>query len=516
MRAAVYDRHLSTAGGGERYAGMLAAVLAEEADTVDLVAHSETDLAALGDHLGLDLATVSMRVVPDRGDDALAATSAEYDLWVTSSYMSRLRPRAARNIYALSFPTPADHDLARWQRAVLRHVGDLSVPAAAAALTHGSGWFPPEGGRRRSWSWTNGDGLLYVSKRRGHHLLADIGRPGASEAAELDVVAQDGSVLCRLSASPAEFRSSRIPLPAVDGDLELRFVSGVFRPGPSDPRQLGVAVSRLRLEGVRSSVRERALHRFPWLTRAPGDLRFLDSYSLVLANSEFTRAWTQRWWGVDPVVLYPPVSSERVVPGGKAQRILSIGRFFAPDRGHSKKQLEMVRAFADLYRRGHARGWEYHLVGGCDDHDLPYVARVRAAAGGAPVHVHLNASRRVVEEQLCAAKVFWHAAGLGEHEDRKPWAFEHFGITTVEAMAAGAVPVVFDGAGQREIVRAGVDGFRFSTVAELEQQTLLLLADEALRSRLAASARESAARFSESAFRERWRGLLHSVAAPGG
>ena len=41
--------------------------------------------------------------------------------------------------------------------------------------------------------------------------------------------------------------------------------------------------------------------------------------------------------------------------------------------------------------------------------------------------------------------------------------FEHFGITTVEAMAAGCVPVVIDKADQREIVRHVTDGYRWTT-----------------------------------------------------
>jgi glycosyltransferase involved in cell wall biosynthesis len=82
--------------------------------------------------------------------------------------------------------------------------------------------------------------------------------------------------------------------------------------------------------------------------------------------------------------------------------------------------------------------------------------------------------------------------------------FEHFGMTTVEAMAAGCVPVVIDKAGQREIVRHGVDGYRWSTLDELESYTRALARDDDLRERLAASAVERARMFSEEAFAARW------------
>jgi glycosyltransferase involved in cell wall biosynthesis len=83
------------------------------------------------------------------------------------------------------------------------------------------------------------------------------------------------------------------------------------------------------------------------------------------------------------------------------------------------------------------------------------------------------------------AAVFWSATGYGE-DARAPWASEHFGMTTAEAMAGGCVPVVIDRAGQRETVRDGVDGFRWSTPEELFARTVQLAGDEPLRERLCA------------------------------
>jgi glycosyltransferase involved in cell wall biosynthesis len=164
-----------------------------------------------------------------------------------------------------------------------------------------------------------------------------------------------------------------------------------------------------------------------------------------------------------------------------------------------------VRAFGDMVRRGGMDGWELHVVGGCEPSMRPYLAEVERAAQGLPVHVHANAPRPLVEELFATSSIFWVATGLGEDEEKAPWLFEHFGITTVEAMAAGCVPVVIDKAGQREIVRHGTDGYRWTTLAELEALTRTVAADEALRARLAASAVERAGTFSEEAFAARWR-----------
>lgn len=78
---------------------------------------------------------------------------------------------------------------------------------------------------------------------------------------------------------------------------------------------------------------------------------------------------------------------------------------------------------------------------------------------------------------LGQTSIYWHAAGLGEDAERHPEKFEHFGIALVEAMAAGAAPVVHGAAGPGEIVRPGIDGFHWNDRAELLGHTRRLIAD---------------------------------------
>jgi hypothetical protein len=99
LKAAVYNRFLSSMGGGERHSCMLAQVLAEQGHDVDLVAHEDVGRDLLADHLGLNLAKVSLRVVPDRGDRDMAGVSSDYELFVNASYMSRVKARAIHNVY---------------------------------------------------------------------------------------------------------------------------------------------------------------------------------------------------------------------------------------------------------------------------------------------------------------------------------------------------------------------------------------------------------------------------------
>jgi hypothetical protein len=66
---------------------------------------------------------------------------------------------------------------------------------------------------------------------------------------------------------------------------------------------------------------------------------------------------------------------------------------------------------------------------------------------------------------------------------------------------------VIDRAGQREIVRDGVDGFRWADPQQLRIRTIQVATDEALRERLSASAVPRAQIFSDDAFALRWEAL---------
>ncbi|OHV21597.1 MULTISPECIES: glycosyltransferase [Parafrankia] len=506
LRAAVYNRFWHSMGGGERHNGMIAQVLAADGLDVDLIGHSDVDLDALGSHLGLDLSGCRYRRLPDRGEDAIAALSESYHLFVNGSYMSRLAPRSPRSAYLCFFPTPFDHDMAAWRKAAVRTAGPL-LRGVSPAVSFGQGWYPPEGGRRRQWTWTNGEGILAVNPGGGRTLRADIGRPGASGAVRLRVVDADGTVLAKLQIDQA-FAPFEVTLPSSTAGTELTFVSDVFSPGPADVRELGVAVSRPRVTDADEGPLERMALRFPWLLRDPADLGYLEGYDTVMANSEYTRGWIRRMWRRDSDVLFPPIQVDRLTPAPEREKaVITVGRFFAPGLGHAKRQLEMVQWFAELYRSGALPDWRMYVVGGCEDSQKPYVEQVRAAGAGVPVEVLPNAPRAEVERLLSTSSVFWSATGYGEDDRKRPWTAEHFGMTTVEAMAGGCVPVVIDRAGQREIVRHGVDGYRWTGPEQVASFTRRLAAEDGLRSRLAAASVQRAQQFSDAAFAERWHGI---------
>jgi glycosyltransferase involved in cell wall biosynthesis len=78
-------------------------------------------------------------------------------------------------------------------------------------------------------------------------------------------------------------------------------------------------------------------------------------------------------------------------------------------------------------------------------------------------------------------------------------------------MAAGCVPVLYDGGGLAEIVSNGRDGFLWQTLEVLKSQTRSLIGDQGLRTRLAAAAQGRSRDFSRARFEKRWLEVLEPV-----
>lgn len=297
----------------------------------------------------------------------------------------------------------------------------------------------------------------------------------------------------------------------ISSEYDLFLNNTIFSVAPSRARH-GIYMCMFPLSPEPWSLRELRAQRWfysPYVAfRRRLYRRWVGSYDLVLANSDFTRQWIQRIWDLPSEVLYPPVETRTQHPRTeKRNRILAIGRFFPGN--HNKKHDVLIQAFRRLRREG-LEGWELHLVGGktpvagTDE----YVSRLERMARGEPIHFHFDADRAELEDLLVTSSLFWHATGFGEQQDREPEKLEHFGMSTVEAMTYGCVPLVFHCGGQPEIIEQGKTGMLWRTLDELHRQTLLLVEDRALREILSRAAHARSQQFSRSAFRRRALELL--------
>ena len=86
---------------------------------------------------------------------------------------------------------------------------------------------------------------------------------------------------------------------------------------------------------------------------------------------------------------------------------------------------------------------------------------------------------------------------------------EHFGITTVEAMSFGAVPVVINKGGQKETVIHGETGYLWNDEMECVELTKNLIDDDAMRKKFAVAAVERSYQFSIDTFYKENRRMFH-------
>lgn len=222
-------------------------------------------------------------------------------------------------------------------------------------------------------------------------------------------------------------------------------------------------------------------------------------FSHVICNSKFTKIFVDQTYGINSEVIYPPVDVEKFKPGKKENIVLSVGRFFAPLQ--AKKQEIMI----EVFKRMKIPGWRMVLIGGVGKERMGDVRRfVKETA----IEVIVDAGFDTLRDYYSRSKIYWHAAGFGEDLEENPGRAEHFGISTVEAMAAGCVPIVFAGGGQREIVDEGRNGFLWKNTGELIAKTRAIIKDGKKRHEVASQAVIRSGDFSKEIFCQNLEKLL--------
>lgn len=250
--------------------------------------------------------------------------------------------------------------------------------------------------------------------------------------------------------------------------------------------------------------------QFPFpLNPVPSDFsiraEYLKGYEKTIVNSRFTAEHMLRTWeklsihGIPISVLYPPCPgypSSRKNPDAPI-RILSVGRFFRGD--HCKNHHLLVQEFKQLLQHVDA---ELHIAGSIHPQadSIGYFRQVQKMAIGLPVILHPNADITTLRDLYHRSHIYWHGTGMDKREVDQPETMEHFGISIVEAMSAGCVPVAFRSGGPAEIVEDGRSGFLFSSTYEIVSLTREIIQDPSRWLAMSSAAEDRSKKFSTSVF----------------
>lgn len=204
----------------------------------------------------------------------------------------------------------------------------------------------------------------------------------------------------------------------------------------------------------------------------------LKNWSSVNTNSEFTKSVIEKEWQIKvQQVLHPKVDITSLETRQKKDKtILNVGRFFK--QLHSKRQDIIVKLFSQMLKKypKELKGWKLVLIGTVESES--YFNEVKSLAKNLPVEFMTDVDRPSLLESYKAAAIYWHATGYGIDEEQHPEKVEHFGISTVEAMAAGAIPVTHLKGGQKEILGSELCELGWLTDEDCIEKTVRLISNQ--------------------------------------
>jgi glycosyltransferase involved in cell wall biosynthesis len=229
-----------------------------------------------------------------------------------------------------------------------------------------------------------------------------------------------------------------------------------------------------------------------------------DSAGAIVANSRFTQAVIEKYVRKRALVVNPPVNSRKIeshgVPGHRKNTIVTISRF------RSAKGLAIIPQIAVFLK-----DCEFVLIGTVDSGSESCLKELSEEIERLQVrdrvHIFKNKPYNFTLKVLSTAKVFLHTQST-----------EAFGMSVVESMAAGCVPVVPRAGGPwLEILdrQEGLYGFSYKSPREAADKIGLLINDESLRRGISARAAERAMIFDSSAFEKKFLNVVETISSHG-
>lgn len=258
---------------------------------------------------------------------------------------------------------------------------------------------------------------------------------------------------------------------------------------------------------LRPELREVAKHHLHVYVSSSGDmillkLRYwlykttLEHSALVLANSRFTGSLLERVIDANVRVLYPPVQVEKIRSlvklGERKDVVVTISHF------RRDKNLEIIPFIASKVEA------KFIVIGHA--HDISYVRDLRRLIKRLGVRdkviLLFDLPRKNLLELLAKAKMYLHTMIA-----------EHFGMSVVEGMAAGLVPIVHRSGGPWIDIldeKQGLYGYGYIDVEEAISVINELLSNEGCRDRVSRRIQRRALIFDEENFKAKFKAIIQN------
>lgn len=223
---------------------------------------------------------------------------------------------------------------------------------------------------------------------------------------------------------------------------------------------------------------------------------------LLTTNSKFVQGIVRTTLNRDAIVIYPPVDTK--VFSSKCFKPQKDGSLVALVAGYTpKRHLEQLPLIAQ-----HTKAARFIVIGKTDEYSTQTIQELRESMRALHVEEKITLLKNVPFTELLKilsnAKVYLHIMP-----------FDHFGISVVEAMASGCVPVVHRSGGPWTDIldtRQGAYGYSYSTPVEAASYIDMLVTNEELRGRIAAKASYRSKKFDKAVFMRRLAEVVERVA----
>jgi glycosyltransferase involved in cell wall biosynthesis len=229
----------------------------------------------------------------------------------------------------------------------------------------------------------------------------------------------------------------------------------------------------------------------------------------IVCNSAFTASFIPQNLKSKVQIIYPPVDIESMQTDQVKQNIiLSVGRF--DNILNSKKQDVLIETFEKFVKQNPNTDWKLILMGGSrqEESNNHYLIYLKSLAKNLPIEFIVNPDFTKLKHIYSISKIYWHAAGYDVDQKIHPEQCEHFGITPVEAMASGMIPILTNKGGLPEIVTNGVDGYLWDDPTELLAKTQIVINTPVEFQKMQQKAIESSKQFSKENFKNKIIDLL--------
>lgn len=270
----------------------------------------------------------------------------------------------------------------------------------------------------------------------------------------------------------AEIAMRRIPASDIFSYLssaELAvFVNHTFMSFAKNPAKLGIYSQMFPVSAIAARTH-------------PRETAALKTYDLMLCNSTFTKGYTVGLWDYPKercFVLHPPIGSEHIDAAKsyrakfpeKKKQFINVGRFNPGT--HNKNQKIVIASFLEAKGRPDAIGksletWQLHIVGNsnADESSETYLRDClqMAEASGGSVRIHQNLDIGSLKTLLADSFAYVHATGAFTPPGVDPFKCEHLGLSIIEAMANGCIPLVYARGGIFDIFTPGEMGVPYIT-----------------------------------------------------